>query len=168
MKLNSTTNLDYRVSTVLLPSGEFETMVFDPRIEDECECLRAKFIKRAEANHKTMVEKYSTSDDVVVFAKHLDIANDEAQKDVDSEDGGTCNLDSLTIDLSKKSRKFIDHLKMISRFSIDKIESKMWKGSYFVGIRLSGQGNRRSRMVERASKYLKSQNIDCSVYYQMD
>lgn len=168
MDIKSTTNLHYRVSTVLLPSCEFETMVFDPRIEDECECIRSKTAKSAESTHNKMVAKYTASDEVVSLAKYIDIANDEAQKDAESEDGGTCNLDSLTIDLSEKSKKFIDHLKLICRFSIDKIESKMWKGSYFVGIRLSGQGNRRSRMVDRADAYLKSQNVDSSVYYQMD
>lgn len=168
MDIKSVTNLNFKVSTILLPSGEFETIVFDPRIEDECECIRSKTAKRAESTHNKMVAKYTASDEVVSLAKYIDIANDEAQKDVESEDGGTCNLDSLTIDLSDKSRKFIDHLKLICSFSIDKIESKMWKGSYFVGIRLSGQANRRSRMVERANAYLKSQNIDSCVYYQMD
>jgi hypothetical protein len=97
----------------------------------------------------------------------------EAVKAADSasviEDGGTCNLDSVVIDFTGWRQTSIRSLAEKAGVTIsDKLSGWMWKGSCFVNIPTSGQGNNNTRMVEAAVKKLKELGLPASTYYQMD
>lgn len=102
------------------------------------------------------------------LAKLLKEANQEAQSFKHIEDGGTCNLDSLVINLKGVRKNMIELLESESGFKTSKIHSKWWVGYYFVFLNFSGQGNRNTMMVEKAKKYLAEKGVNCAVYYQMD
>lgn len=81
----------------------------------------------------------------------------------DSEDGGTCNLDAITMTLS--------------RWNVGKVKTaaeaagmSAWKSSgYFViNPRTSGQANRRTRICEAIKKELKSKGYDVGMFYMVD
>jgi len=86
-----------------------------------------------------------------------------------SEDGGTCNTDTVVIDFSGWRYNAINKVAQLSGISIgDKLSSWMWKGCCFIHFNTKGQGNNNTRMVEAANKKLKEFGIPSSIYYQMD
>ncbi len=145
----------------------FETMVADQNF-DECEILRTNDKKEALKNHSKMVSKYTFSEEVITLANTLKLANEEAQKCDYIEDGGSCNFDSVTINLKGKRKDFINQLELLSGFHIDKISSKIWAGFYFVHFNLKGQANRRTKMAQTANNFLQQNNINSTMYYQLD
>jgi cell division GTPase FtsZ len=99
----------------------------------------------------------------------LEKAKEAALKYADTEDGGTCNFDSPTIDyraMHMKKSKAEEAIKAADLRCFD------WNG--YGGIRLVvcglgyGQGNRKTRMAEAAHESLKADGIECGMYYQMD
>lgn len=81
----------------------------------------------------------------------------------DSEDGGTYNLDAITI--------------MLPRWNVGKVKTAVeaadmsaWKGNgYFViNPRTSGQANRRTRICEAIKKELKNKGYDVGMFYMVD
>ena len=86
-----------------------------------------------------------------------------------SEDGGTCNFDSPTIDyraMHMSKGKAVVAIKAAGLRCFD------WQS--YGGIRLvvcgigHGQGNRNSRMAEAAERSLKASGVAAGMYYQMD
>lgn len=86
---------------------------------------------------------------------------------VDTEDGGACNFDMVTLKI-KIPKKFIQYIsvKLEKMYACD--WGRLWKGYYLVDIPLSGQGSRRTRMAEAACQALKDAGYDARVYYQCD
>lgn len=84
-----------------------------------------------------------------------------------TEDGGTCNLDMVTlkIKIPKKLTQYIS-VKLEKMYARD--WGRLWRGHYVVGIPLSGQGNRRTRMAEAACNSLRAAGYDAQMYYQCD
>lgn len=93
----------------------------------------------------------------------LSKAEKSALQYIDTEDGGTCNFDTPIVRL-KTTKKQMAELD----WQFVKIECHPYKGWYFVGIPLSGQGNRRTRMAEAAAQSLCASGYEAKVYYQMD
>lgn len=93
-------------------------------------------------------------------------ANNDAQAYADTEDGGSCNFDSLAIKV-KATEKQMSQLDWGSyKWSKrDPTDGKTW---YVVVLDYCGQGNRRSRMAEAACESMREQGYETTVYYQMD
>ena len=81
----------------------------------------------------------------------------------DSEDGGTCNFDAITITLPRLN---VGRVKT----SVEAADMSTWKnGSYYVvNPRTSGQANRRTRICEAIKKELKSKGYDVGMFYKVD
>lgn len=118
-------------------------------------------------NEKTMKEKIKTKEDLNDLNNALlDAVNSAAMLD-DTEDGGTCNFDSVTLRISipaeLAAETWVKLEKMLARDW-----GRSWKGYYMVDIPLSGQGARRTRMAEAARDALKSAGYNAAVFYQCD
>lgn len=85
----------------------------------------------------------------------------------DTEDGGTCNLDSVTLKISIPAKlaaqSWVKLEKMLARDW-----GSLWRGYFMVDIPLSGQGNRRTRMAEAACNSLRTAGYDATMFYQCD
>lgn len=94
-------------------------------------------------------------------------ARDTAAMLDDTEDGGSCNFDSVTLKINIPAKlaaqAWVKLEKMLARDW-----GRLWRGHYMVGIPLSGQGNRRTRMAEAACNALKSAGYDAQMFYQCD
>ena len=114
-----------------------------------------------------MIKEVKTKAQLVAFNEALQRANKAAQRYADTEDGGTCNLDMVTlkIKIPKKLTQYIS-VKLEKMYARD--WGRLWKGYYLVDIPLSGQGNRRTRMAEAACGSLRAAGYDADVYYQCD
>ena len=96
----------------------------------------------------------------------LNAVNAAAMLD-DTEDGGTCNLDMVTLKI-KIPKKLIQYISVKLEKMLARDWGRLWKGYYLVDIPLSGQGSRRTRMAEAACQALKDAGYDAQVYYQCD
>lgn len=86
----------------------------------------------------------------------------------EAEDGGTCNLDSVLINVSGIHQKTIDDFNRTTLIIINHRLSGIWKGYAYVGFSLYGQGNRRTKMMESIYQHLKNLGYPVASYYQMD
>ena len=89
-----------------------------------------------------------------------------AEKAAEGEDGGTANLDTMTISLpGARENKIIEAVEKAG-LSCSKID---WLGPrYFIYPTKCGQGNSRYRAVQAMAKVMKEASWDVLVYYQMD
>lgn len=85
----------------------------------------------------------------------------------DTEDGGTCNFDMVTLKI-KIPKTFIQYISVKLEKMYVRVWGRLWKGYYLVDIPLSGQGSRRTRMAEAACSSLRAAGYDARVYYQCD
>ena len=85
----------------------------------------------------------------------------------DTEDGGTCNFDMVTLKI-KIPKKFIQYIYVKLEKMYARDGGRLWKGYYLVDIPLSGQGNRRTRMAEAACESLKAAGYNAMMFYQCD
>lgn len=81
----------------------------------------------------------------------------------DSEDGGTCNLDAITI--------------MLPRWNVGKVKTAVeaagmsaWKSSIYFVINpdTNGQANRRTRICEAIKKALERKGYQVGMFYMID
>lgn len=91
------------------------------------------------------------------------LAAEEAAK---GEDGGTANLDTMTISLPHaRENKVIEAVEKAG-LSCSKID---WLGPrYFIYPPKCGQGNSRYRAVQAMAKVMREAGYDVLVYYQVD
>ena len=110
-----------------------------------------------------MTDKYSELTNALIKAK------EEAQKYINTEDGGTCNFDSPAIDYREMHMSKAKAVEAIKNAGLRCFEWKSWGGMMLVicGIG-AGQGNRNTRMAEAAYESLKSSGISATMYYQVD
>lgn len=92
------------------------------------------------------------------------LAAEEAAK---GEDGGTANLDTMTIKLPRaRENKVIEAVKKAGLYTRGKTE---WIGTrYFIPSPRCGQGNSRNRAVEAMKEVMREAGWDVLIYYQMD
>lgn len=89
-----------------------------------------------------------------------------AEKAAEGEDGGTANLDTMTLSLSSaRENKVIEAVEKAG-LSCSKIK---WLGPrYFIYPPKCGQGNSRNRAVEAMTNVMHESGWLVLVYYQMD
>lgn len=92
-------------------------------------------------------------------------AEQDSQKYADTEDGGTCNFDAPKIRLKATPRQLAAMDWRVYKIGRKQPDGFQW---YEIGIYLSGQGNRRTRMAKAAAESLKASGYESGVYYQMD
>ncbi len=92
------------------------------------------------------------------------IAAEEAAK---GKDGGTANLDTMTIKIpGAREKKVIEAVKAAGLYTRGKSE---WLGvRYFINPPTCGQGNSRYRAVQAMSKVMEEAGYNTLIYYQMD
>jgi hypothetical protein len=89
----------------------------------------------------------------------------EAQEAADAvketEDGGTCNLDTVAF----MPGRSIVRLKKAFAILDWHFSGSTWLGSkiYFSGLHFSGQGNRRARMAKAAYEYIRTALLNDSI-----
>lgn len=100
------------------------------------------------------------------LTKDLEIAKKEAiAVAAMTDDGGTCNFDSLMLSLPRKQHaKVFDAVK---KAGLRAWYSEFWK-SFIISTPVFAQGNRRTAQAEKMRDFMESVGYDASVYYQMD
>lgn len=81
-----------------------------------------------------------------------------------TSDGGTCNLDWLSVRLPRKSRAFEAECESAG-LSVDWYR---WARAYCVRVEASGQAAARTAGVEAACRALRAAGMDAHVRYVMD
>lgn len=86
----------------------------------------------------------------------------------DEDDGGTCNFDTVVINLPRwQYAKLKEMVATIPGLRISK-HYYDWSGHFMIHGFEHGQANRRTAMVEAFSRRLCELGYDSSVYYAMD
>jgi hypothetical protein len=161
------------VSTVKV-LGEYKTAVLTDNYfdidevasKDEQAALEAheKFIrkyKKPEPKPLKMTGKYLLLIDALRRAAEL------ARPLDDTEDGGTCNFDSLQLDLP--GYREAEVLEAAKQAGLRAFATKIFKQKVFVvNVPVARQGNARTRQAESMKKTMRELGYDASVYYQMD
>lgn len=100
----------------------------------------------------------------------LDIlqAQKAADKYRNTEDGGTCNFDTVCVKLGRNTERKRKELAGFDWSVVPVDCGKYWTGWWFVFLNIPGQANRRTRMTEAAEKELRSLGWETRVYYAMD
>lgn len=114
-----------------------------------------------------MKEAIKTKTELNALNRALVLATLAASEFADAEDGGTCNLDMVTLKI-KIPKKLTQYISVKLEKMLARDWGRLWKGYYLVDIPLSGQGNRRTRMAEAACSSLRAAGYDAQVYYQCD
>ena len=110
-----------------------------------------------------------TIDKYAELTTALELAKSAALVYADTEDGGTCNFDSPTINYREMHMSKAKAEKAIRAAGLRCFDWKCYGPTQLVVSGIGyGQGNRRSRMAEAAHKSLKSAGIPTGMYYQMD
>lgn len=93
------------------------------------------------------------------LVQHVKEAIAEGQKAADTvDDGGTCNMDTLTIYLPRTRMASMEELG-ISRYKL--------RDSFAISCSF-GQADKNTKGVRAAADYLKTKGWDAGVWYQMD
>ena len=114
-----------------------------------------------------MIEEIRTSADLKELNNALLNAVTAAAMLDETEDGGTCNFDSVILKI-KIPAQFVPQTWVELDKMLVRDYGKMWRGCYMVDIPLSGQANRRTRMAEAACKELNNAGYNAFLYYQCD
>ena len=114
-----------------------------------------------------MKETIKTKKELNELSEALINAVNAAAMLADTEDGGTCNLDMVTLKI-KIPEKFTQYITVKLEKMYARDWGRLWKGYYLVDIPLSGQGNRRTRMAEAACNSLRADGYDAMMFYQCD
>lgn len=110
-----------------------------------------------------MIEAITTKAQLADFVAAVKAAAAEAAKLADTEDGGTCNMDScvVKIDIPKRLRD-ASGLRLFAGWGL-------YKGYWHLqDIPSDGCGNRNTRQQEAAAKYLQAAGYNATVYYEVD
>ncbi|OMF35215.1 hypothetical protein BK133_10915 [Paenibacillus sp. FSL H8-0548] len=87
----------------------------------------------------------------------------------DSDDGGTCNLDSCFLQIPRaRETKVLDAIKAAGLYCRAKTLWGWIGRGYMIKPTSGGQGDKRTKAVEAMSKELKQRGWDVTTYYKMD
>ena len=94
-------------------------------------------------------------------------AKEKALESVVGDDGGSANLDCLTISLPRlKEEKVIE---AIEKSGLKTSGKHTWIGQrYFIYAPHGSQGNDNTSQIEAMYEYLKSKGYNVLIYYQVD
>ena len=101
------------------------------------------------------------------LTKDLIRAKEASVEAAKGEDGGSANLDSLTIRIPRaRESKVIEAVKNAGLYTRGRRE---WIGSrYFISAPTGGQGNSNYRAVQAMDKVMSEAGWDTLVFYKMD
>ena len=94
-------------------------------------------------------------------------AKEEIKQYEKYDDGGSCNLDSPLVKLERPNMNALRKLNEDFEVRVHPAGG-WWKGYYYVGIPLSGQGYRRTKQAECVRDVLEKHGFDAAVWYCMD
>lgn len=106
-----------------------------------------------------------TTKEIDALEKAISIAEKEAQKYANTEDGGTCNFGAPMVKIKATERQLAKMDWQVMKIGKRQPDGGTW---YAIFINLEGQGNRRTRMAEAAAESLKKSGYNASVAYEMD
>lgn len=87
---------------------------------------------------------------------------------LETPDNGSCNLDTVIIDLKGWRKNSVDKLQQLSGISIGDKLTGIYSGYRFLFFDTPGQAGLRNKMMEAAKKRLCELGFDCSMWYHMD
>lgn len=98
---------------------------------------------------------------------HAFTAARQAAEAVESNDGGTCNLDTPIVYLNGVRRTVVEEAAEAAGINVDKTRF-FGRPCWFVFVPMRGQAELRSKCAEAACRALKAQGLESSVWYQAD
>ena len=168
-KIKGSSGQPLLVSTVQLPSGEYETGVFTSDW-DELELSQCQDVTSALKIHREYIVRYAVAE---LSGRYKRLADDlkaavkAAEFAAGGDDGGTCNFDSLMLYLPRWNGKMVKQAAEdagISVFSSTYCGRKCW----LFGVPAGGQAARRTRQAKSMAQTMKAAGYTAGVYYQMD
>lgn len=110
-----------------------------------------------------MIEAITTKAQLADFVAAVKAAASKARELADTEDGGTCNMDSCVVRITIPKRlREASGLRLFAGWGI-------YEGYWHLqDIPSNGCGNRNTRQQEAAAEYLRAAGYNASVRYQMD
>lgn len=94
-------------------------------------------------------------------------AANSAKPFADTEDGGTCNFDSMTLSLPRWKREKVKDA--VSRAGLRCWAHSAWGAiEYVISVPVARQANARTRQAEAMRASMKERGYDAGMYYQMD
>ena len=161
------------VSTVCI-DGEYKTTVLT---NEYCDIEEVKNSEESAAimAHNRLIEMYKKPEPkpIILTGKYLQLADalcksaEIAKPFGSTEDGGTCNFDSLELHLH--GYREMETLKAAEMAGLRAWTTKIFKTKvYVVSVPVGRQGNARTRQAESMKKTMQELGYDASVYYQMD
>lgn len=163
--------LEAVLSTVELEPGLYETMLASPDFDTEYAQLRSTNEGTAISDFNFLRKKFHVS---TLTGKYADLAKDlEAaaayglEVAANVEDGGTCNMDAVTLDLRGWRRDKVEQAAKAAGVGCF-VWSLYGHKRYVFTVRSGGQANRRTAAAEAMREALKLSGYDAGMYYQMD
>lgn len=159
------------LSTVELEPGLYETMLLSPDGDKEFGQLRSTDKGTAISDFNFMRKQFHVE---TLTGKYAELAKDlEAaaaygmEVAANTEDGGTCNMDAVALDLKGWHKAKIEQAAKAAG-----VGCFVWKLGghklYVFPIRGSGQGDARTAAAEAMREALQLSGYDAGMYYQID
>lgn len=102
------------------------------------------------------------------LASAINEAQSCANKFIDTNDGGSCNLDTVILDFTGWRKQYIDKLISLTGIDIGERMKGIYSGYRFVFFQTSGQAACRTKMMEAAKERLSELGYECTMWYHMD
>lgn len=159
------------LSTVELGGGVFETLLASPDFGTEYKQLRTSDEAQALSDFKHLFKAYHVAPLTGKYAKlaeDLKSAACEAVKVAQAtEDGGTCNMDSVCIKLPGWCRAKVEQAAKTA--DVGCFVWNLWGiKQYVFPVRVGAQANARTAAAEAMRDSLRASGYDAEMYYQTD
>lgn len=159
------------LSTVELPGGVFETMLASPDFGTEYKQLRTTDEAQALTDFKHLYKTYHVAPLTGKYAKLAEDLKAAAAQGVKvakiTEDGGTCNMDAVSIDLPGWRRAKVEQAAKAA--DVGCFVWNLWGSKRYVfPIGGVGQANARTAAAEAMRDGLRAAGYNVGMYYQMD
>lgn len=159
------------LSTVLLPGGTFESLLFDKATGEEVDIFDGPGDEDlALRMHEMLKERYHVPEPRGKYKKlsdDLKAAMEYGRAHAGTDDGGTCNFDAPCI----PAKGWKESLVKNAAREVG-IGASTWKlggeKAFVFSVPDVGQGYTRTRAAEAACDYLKAHGYPAGMYYQMD
>ena len=163
--------LEAVLSTVELEPGLYETMLASPDFDVEYVQLRTTDEAQAIGDFNHLHKQYHVEP---LTGRYADLAKDlEAaaayglEVAANVEDGGTCNMDAVALDLRGWRRDKVEQAAKAAG-----VGCFVWNlyghKRYVFTVRSGGQANRRTAAAEAMREALRLSGYDTGMYYQID
>ena len=159
------------LSTVELAPGQFETMLASPDFGTEYVVLRTTSEEQAMGDFRHLRNQYHVPP---LSGKYAKLAEDLAaaaahglEAAAGSDDGGTCNMDAVSLDLPRWSRDKVEQAAKAA--GVGCFIWNLWgHKSYVFPIRCGYQGDARAKAAEAMQEALEAAGYTTGMYCQMD